>query len=908
MTDIDEGSFVEFTSSIPEGRIIPHVDSLKKLRDNLYFTTESQPNITQYSTSSKNPSALYGFHKLVDAVQKQKLLPQMSQVEEESSSYNFGDNADHPPHMKPADSGAVHQGNAVGALRSDPPKGAMKVLNSTLLDGRRASQCPLQFPDISSLSLNSKITDFTDDSIPLTSGRNKLPDYQIINSSQFKIEEVVHGQHDDKQPHFNNTSSLTSEDVPLAESRVVPHIYTENKKTLTGIASTACRKSLDSIFLSNKPPNVLKDSCPDGSSSESSIEEIPQTPRAATKTPTQRNFRLQPNFNKKESPLSLSKKLLLMKQQSPAVPITLVTEVTHHTPPVKSSVCHWVVNSPFNDGSFDSSFLRRASVCEGSGAPVVSTVLESSEEEDEHKNSMPPNRVDARATHEFLLKGDENSHERKQCRDKTDFNQGSSLRSGSDTSLNLQLETSRFTGATVATVSRVADTQKHCSKPSSTYTEMTPIKQSPKLPRSTPPCQKALLLTDSDSDGPIIPTVRKSVHRNTRKAASITKQSATDSRIQRKPNNTKRDNLCASPTLRVSEAVTSGSEERKQHIRHDSDSSESDGLSNYLQRWRSKQQVLVTSDESDHSSFIADSDDEPNPVEFYLPTLTERASLLVKKGKHLGTAKGDSSLSDELSTGSKVPTNEIPRIYSLEDSYDSLPSPSPHLVLPSPTDKRTVRRAPQTPVIILTDSDDECGPLDPIRKLVTPRVPKTPKLRGSRTNRSLCPNSAAPVLHIKPGASRVAYRSDAVTHGTPTLSFLASLSSHYGNDRIHPDAVQFHKNFNRTKDNLIKILYKMFNSMAFNNELPSEMRVSWNVSLTKTAGRCHCQLDRSKPNDRGARIELSTKVVDSCVRLRDTLIHELCHAAAWIVSGYKGGHGPTWKAWLVTNLLKITCE
>ena len=32
-------------------------------------------------------------------------------------------------------------------------------------------------------------------------------------------------------------------------------------------------------------------------------------------------------------------------------------------------------------------------------------------------------------------------------------------------------------------------------------------------------------------------------------------------------------------------------------------------------------------------------------------------------------------------------------------------------------------------------------------------------------------------------------------------------------------------------------------------------------------------------------------------RLRDTLLHEMCHAAAWIKSGVRDGHGPFWKGW-----------
>jgi hypothetical protein len=42
---------------------------------------------------------------------------------------------------------------------------------------------------------------------------------------------------------------------------------------------------------------------------------------------------------------------------------------------------------------------------------------------------------------------------------------------------------------------------------------------------------------------------------------------------------------------------------------------------------------------------------------------------------------------------------------------------------------------------------------------------------------------------------------------------------------------------------------------------------------------------------------LFIKVCDTADRLRDTLVHELCHAATWIVDDVKDGHGPYWKAW-----------
>ena len=40
-------------------------------------------------------------------------------------------------------------------------------------------------------------------------------------------------------------------------------------------------------------------------------------------------------------------------------------------------------------------------------------------------------------------------------------------------------------------------------------------------------------------------------------------------------------------------------------------------------------------------------------------------------------------------------------------------------------------------------------------------------------------------------------------------------------------------------------------------------------------------------------------VIGLCVeRLKNTLIHEMCHAAVWLINGVKnGGHKRQWQAW-----------
>lgn len=47
-----------------------------------------------------------------------------------------------------------------------------------------------------------------------------------------------------------------------------------------------------------------------------------------------------------------------------------------------------------------------------------------------------------------------------------------------------------------------------------------------------------------------------------------------------------------------------------------------------------------------------------------------------------------------------------------------------------------------------------------------------------------------------------------------------------------------------------------------------------------------------------ARVELSTKVLDSPEKLQRTLCHELCHVATWLLDHVaKPPHGPHFKAW-----------
>ena len=108
-----------------------------------------------------------------------------------------------------------------------------------------------------------------------------------------------------------------------------------------------------------------------------------------------------------------------------------------------------------------------------------------------------------------------------------------------------------------------------------------------------------------------------------------------------------------------------------------------------------------------------------------------------------------------------------------------------------------------------------------------------------------------------------------------------------------PGTPAYKRQFNKTRDQIVKGLFSEYNRTVFNTRLPEDLQITWNKRMTKTAGFCYLS---KALNIRNARIELSDKVIDNVERIRDTLIHELCHAATWIFEGKKG-HGPEWRYW-----------
>ncbi|KAI0638973.1 SprT-like family-domain-containing protein [Trametes polyzona] len=90
--------------------------------------------------------------------------------------------------------------------------------------------------------------------------------------------------------------------------------------------------------------------------------------------------------------------------------------------------------------------------------------------------------------------------------------------------------------------------------------------------------------------------------------------------------------------------------------------------------------------------------------------------------------------------------------------------------------------------------------------------------------------------------------------------------------------------------------FKELNDAVFGGGIPETTELIWSKRLLTTAGRAHWRKDRYGRNFTS--IQLAEKVLDCKERIRNTLSHEMCHLAAWIISDAPDEqHGSIFKGW-----------
>ncbi|CAK9781729.1 hypothetical protein CC85DRAFT_267591 [Cutaneotrichosporon oleaginosum] len=76
--------------------------------------------------------------------------------------------------------------------------------------------------------------------------------------------------------------------------------------------------------------------------------------------------------------------------------------------------------------------------------------------------------------------------------------------------------------------------------------------------------------------------------------------------------------------------------------------------------------------------------------------------------------------------------------------------------------------------------------------------------------------------------------------------------------------------------------------------------IKWDARINKSAGMAHRRATRHKDGSRTHEvwIALASKVLSEERQVRDTLAHEMCHVAAWVVDAeFRNPHGRVFKAW-----------
>ncbi|XP_053992700.1 uncharacterized protein LOC128883875 [Hylaeus volcanicus] len=101
--------------------------------------------------------------------------------------------------------------------------------------------------------------------------------------------------------------------------------------------------------------------------------------------------------------------------------------------------------------------------------------------------------------------------------------------------------------------------------------------------------------------------------------------------------------------------------------------------------------------------------------------------------------------------------------------------------------------------------------------------------------------------------------------------------------------------FTKQRKALCSKWFQRFNETVFENQIPSSTIIQWNSRLTRTAGQTMMTRNQMV---RTVQIQLSSRVIDKEERLQSTLLHEMCHAAQFLLENEEQpAHGPGFQKW-----------
>ena len=185
------------------------------------------------------------------------------------------------------------------------------------------------------------------------------------------------------------------------------------------------------------------------------------------------------------------------------------------------------------------------------------------------------------------------------------------------------------------------------------------------------------------------------------------------------------------------------------------------------------------------------------------------------------------------------------------------------------------------------------------QKVTEPQfIPQEPNNRQSQTRQLAEQQHGMPMLHcVMPKQQPIPRLPLEDVEGCD--SFINSLSLGMNEAQQHPLASLYHKHFATQREGLLKNLFDYCNAKVFGNLLPKDLKISFHPQLWEHSGLTFAWIDKhGKPV---AEIFLSVRHNENPERVRNTLVHELCHVATYLIDGVcekeNNGHGVLFHKW-----------
>ncbi|KAI1786310.1 SprT-like family-domain-containing protein [Ganoderma leucocontextum] len=170
--------------------------------------------------------------------------------------------------------------------------------------------------------------------------------------------------------------------------------------------------------------------------------------------------------------------------------------------------------------------------------------------------------------------------------------------------------------------------------------------------------------------------------------------------------------------------------------------------------------------------------------------------------------------------------------------------------------------------------------------------PSTPRRGPSKLRLTVSSDSDSEeevAMIIKPKPRWPGIPESGPTTASPSVSTLTPQTPRMTKKALHERELERRRTY-------AQAFFDELNKLIFGGGIPASTELQWNKRLLTTAGRAHWH--RTREGVHLTSIQLAEKILDCDERIRNTLSHEMCHLACWIIDeAPTENHGALFKHW-----------